>query len=241
MNIHKNDLKSLATIATIVAGISASQAATTVVNGDFEASTFDTGWTNAGATAVTGALAIGGAGTSASLAGGSDSLKQDFDATDVGLADFQLNFMFNYTGTLGNDSRIRIGGDTSNANPMLSLRLTTAGIENFTGSWGTGVTVALNAATDYYVRLIGNNFGENDNSRFFTLGVSTDGSTFTTGGVITGFHNSDDRFETFTLEDASGATILLDNVSLGVVPEPSSTALLGLGGALLAFARRRRA
>lgn len=73
-----------------------------------------------------------------------------------------------------------------------------------------------------------------------TITATTDGGT--TGDVINGFvHNftSSDAYDGtgFLLE--SGTTTAFSDVSITVVPEPSSTALLGLGGLALILRRRK--
>lgn len=229
----------LSALATLPAS-----AAYTLVNGDFEdtSGTFPNGWVGT-STFNAGGFASGSADAGMSSGG---SITQDFSggpSIDTSENyDFQLDFAFR-TGAISTttDQRFRLRNN-NNVGDIITLGFETAAtgggtaLSAFSGTWSTVLDVAFASGTTYYFRVIGSDW---DNaSRSYTIGYSTDGTSFTTSAPITSFHGTPGGtvdFETFRVE-AGTTTTRIDNVS--VIPEPS-VALLG-SLSLLGLLRRRR-
>lgn len=111
-----------------VAALGAAHAQTPLVNGDFEASPFDTGWTNAGAV-VTDGFASGSA-QGARFTGSGQSLKQSVTWT----ADWHLESSFMVRDTSNRQLSLLI--ETGSGTSALNLRYQ-SGWQAFSGGWGT--------------------------------------------------------------------------------------------------------
>lgn len=235
----------------ILGGATSSFAAYTLTNGNF-ASNDTTGWTATGTVTAASGAAVMSTGA---------VLHQDFSngtaATGVNY-DFQLDFQISYSNvaTLNDANRIRLRGNVYSSGSsfnsgtgtwegeQISLRYnpTVGAYQTYnqpSGSWLNILTINLSSATNYSIRIIGQNF-DTPATRSYTLGVSTDGTNYTTSGPITALQVNDGYirdFESIGFETGTGPSFTIDNVS--VVPE-SGAALLGSLGAL-ALLRRRRA
>lgn len=232
--------------AAFIAG-NAAQAAYVLANGNFEdtSGTFPNGWTTVGT--INDPAGAGFAnGNADAFMDATESITQDFSGgittATVENYNFQLDFAFRSSSlSATSDQRFRLR-DHNNTGEMISLGFETAATGGGTAlsyyngsSWQTAIDAAFAASTTYYFRVKGYNFDQA--GRFYTVGYSTDGVNFTTGGNITGFHGSafGADFETVRFE-AGNAQMRIDAVS--VVPESSAALLGGLG--LLALLRRRR-
>lgn len=188
-----------------------------LLNPSFDDSPFNSGWTSSGASQ--GASLIGDAGNCATLTSGG-SIHQDFadDANDA-LSSFQITFALQ-VGTLDTASRLRLRGD-GNATDIMTLRPVATGIDVYRGtaSGGSAFETALNgfplaANSTVYVRLTGTDFALA--GRKFTVGLSNDGTNFTTSGELTVFHSAavGTRFETIRFDTTSGGGMEIDAVDL---------------------------
>ena len=223
----------------IFGGATSSFAAYILTNGNF-ATNDSTGWTTTGSvSATTGAAAISSGGI----------ISQDFSSGTTATTenyDFQLDFSFSLS-SVANTHRIRlrsnnyVGGNGTDGD-LITLRLKTGStiIEAFNGgTWFDALTgISVSADTNYWLRVIGTDLDVS--GRKYTVGFSTDGTTYTTSSSITAFHASPGEykdFESIGFESlAGGPTLTVDNIS--IVPEPSAALLGGLG--MLALLRRRR-
>jgi hypothetical protein len=218
----------------MVGSANSSFAAYTLTNGNF-AGNATTGWTTTGTvSAASGAAVISAGGI----------LRQDFSNGVTGTAenyDFQLDFSFSVSAFNAND-RIRLR-DNNYSGDIITLRLNSAGtgIESFnvgTNTWFTALSgLSMSANTNYWMRVIGTDLDVA--GRSYTVGFSTNGSTYTTSSAITAFHGQftvPTDFESIGFESGTGKTMTVDNIT--VVPEPSAALLGGLG--VLCLLRRRR-
>jgi hypothetical protein len=229
----KHTMKHIILIGTSLAlSALASHAAITLVNGDFEdtSGTFPTGWSGTATQETTNPLE---GLVSASAA----AIEQDFAATDAdGLYNFQLDFMVNLDSVTA-DQRVRIRDDASSSYDIITLRFGSGGIDRYSGGWAQAVASTIKADTTYHVRVIGSDLDQSDRS--YTVGISSDGSSYTTSASLTAFHSAPvgANFEIIRFESAGGGATW-DAVT--VVPEPSAAVLLGslLGFGLLCHRRR---
>ena len=211
----------------------ASHAAITLVNGDFEdtSGTFPTGWSGTATQETTNPL-------EGLVSASAVAIEQDFAATDAdGLYNFQLDFMVKLDSVTALNQRVRIRDDASSSYDIITLRFGSGGIDRYSGGWAQAVASTIKADTTYHVRVIGSDLDQSDRS--YTVGISSDGSSYTTSGPLTAFHSAGvgSNFEIIRFESAGGGATW-DAVT--VVPEPSAAVLLGslLGFGLL-YRRRR--
>lgn len=229
-------------LISFAAATAASQAAITFTNGNFEntTGTFPAGWTGA-ASAVSNVIT----GTSARLTG-TNAISQDFAPTDAdGLTVFSLGLNISFDGVPAlnganpSGARLRFR-DNNNAIDNLTLGFSPAGVYRFSGSWSLIAAFSIQANTTYSLTVDVNGIpGDGQghpNQYFVTIG---DGTTSVTSAAITGYHlpaTTNPNFETLTIDNASGAGLVVDNIA--IIPEPT-VALLGTFG-LLGLLRRRR-
>lgn len=237
-------------VLSILSLVAPSHAAYVLLNGDFEdtSGTYPTGWSTVGSINDTAGAGFANGNGDAFLDPGR-SITQDFSGgPTVATAEnhvFQLDFAFRTSSlTPSTDQRIRLR-DNNNAGDLITL-----GFENgatgggtaltyFNGaSWTTAFDSAIATGTTYYFRV--NGFNLDQAGRYYTIGISTDGSNYTTTGNITAFHDNSVAaigrdFETIRFESGT-SQMRIDAVS--VVPEPA-VALLGSIGLLCLLLRRR--
>jgi hypothetical protein len=237
-------------VATAFIACNATQAAYVLVNGNFEdnTGTYPNGWTPGGT--ITDPAGAGFAnGDRDAFMDATESITQDFSgSTTLATAEnynFQLDFAFRTSAlSTTTDQRIRLR-DHNNTGDLITLGFETVAtgggtaLSYFNGTaWTTAIDTAMATGTTYYFRV--NGYDLDLGSRHYTVGLSTDGSNFTTTGNITLFHDNAPGaigrdFETIRFE-SGGSQMRIDAVS--IVPEPSVALLGGLG--LIALLRRRR-
>ena len=224
--MNKAKLMVLMAVATTVCHVSI---ASLVTNGDFEASPFDSGWANTGSTSTSG---LTGSGFAADLGAG-DTMMQDFVALPaVGLTVFQLDFMLSL-GDTGGTQRIRLRGD-ENSSDYITLKMDSAGLHKYAGTWYNAVPGTYLADTTYHIRV---NVFDDSGTPKYNVGVSTDGLTYNTSINMGSFHGvGTTPFETIRFD--SGA-MTIDEVT--VIPEPATLGLLAAFGGGILFIRRRLA
>lgn len=199
-------------------------------NGDFEITTlpFPTGWIPTGTIAPVAAIGVTGT-FSAQLEAG-EGIHQDFAPSPAdALATFDLRFAFR-TSTLSNNdgntaqNRIRIRGN-NNATDIITLGFSSDAVRSFMGTWGDALTgITLAPGTTYHLRIMGQDL--NLPTRSYTIGLSTDGVTYTTSPPSTRFHaGAGASFETVRFE-GNGATFTVDDVTTGapVLSDPPEIA-----------------
>lgn len=212
-------------------------AAYTLSNGNFSTNS-TSGWTTTGTVNASSGAAVFSA---------SSGISQDFSNTTVATAenyDFQLDFTFSVSAANQNQ-RFRIR-DNNNSGDIITLRLNSGnGVQMFRGTamsapnnlWENALSFTIANNTTYHMRITGSDFDLS--SRSYTIGLSSDGVSYTTSSSLVTFHSaaSGSDFETLVFESGASTTMTVDNIT--VVPEPASALLGGLG--LLALLRRRRA
>lgn len=147
-----------------------------------------------------------------------------------------------YTSSLYYMGQVEVGKGSGNSNPIGTMYL-----QSFTtsGSGGVNLTttsvfnVSMSLNTTYYMTLAGTYDASGDLTLNFSV---SDGTTTTTmsdqiaaASVLTGNY--------FGYRDSAangGGTLDFDNYSVAIVPEPSTLALVGLAGGLMAFVSRKR-
>ena len=200
-------LTSIFTISTITA----SNAAITLVNGDFNHATDLFGWTGSGSAAEYHdgtqwtPQSTDTFRSSSTAAAAYQDLGHTWQATDV----YQINF-------LAYDAGWRIGNNTDAAQVRL---LQTDGTE----LWTSG-TISLTGTVS-----------GTENNLVFTGTSHIHAYTVDASSFITGAAGEELRLEI----SRAGGVVIIDDVSITVVPEPSSAALLGLGGLALMLRRRK--
>ena len=243
----------LACLCSLLAPIAPAHAAYTLINGNFEdtSGTFPAGWTTVGTVNNPGSAGFPGSAADAFLDPG-ESITQDFSG-GAGTAtaenyNFQLDFAFRTSSiSTATNQRIRLR-DNNNTGDLITLGFATtasgggAALSYYNGgTWTTAVDLGIATGTTYHVRVSG--FNLDQAGRYYTIGLSTDGISFTTTANITAFHDNTAGavgrdFESIRFESGT-SQFRIDGVS--VVPEPSAALLGGLGGlGLLAAIRRRR-
>lgn len=242
----------LALLALLVASSASSHAAYTLVNGSFEDTSdpFPTGWTTTGTVDANAAGGFGsGNPTSAFLNPSGNtpsSITQDFSGGSTFGTDENYNLQldwafrtsalstttdqrFRFRDNNNSDDRITLGFESAATAGGLALSYFTSG----GGGWQPAVDQTISVGTTWYFRL--NVYDFDQASRYYTLGVSTDGINYTTGPNLSGFHGATGDIESFRIESGS-SQVRVDSIS--VIPEPAVAFLGGLG--LLGLLRRRR-
>ena len=231
--------------ATAFAGLvittASASAANVIVNGDFETGDL-TGWTGGAGTTVSSTDPLAGVESAIQVYGFQEQLYQRFtpittaatasfifQASDPGGAgDRSLNFVIR-------DSVIVSG----QARHQINLRLVDldadgdGDVQIYDGGWQTIFTDAVVFGETTSLSLTLNSYGTGATYDLNVGGNTANGLSFFQNGFMTDFAEV-----AFLNEGLSGSTTLkIDNVS--VVPEPSTTALIGLGGLALILRRCR--
>ena len=240
-------------LAGILGTSLASQAAITLIDDDFSSITavedtrFNKGdidtdsWRGSSDWSVSG-----GALTSAATAGGSTHLINSVSSTDTSLNEVTLSFDYSVGAgsTLYFYSTLFTGEADSSMAARTSKTDGTYWANDFNSQWGTAPFVGF-SGPEYSIS--GGGVGGSNTANAVTSFVGGTSGTFSQTYDISGFGGGDfsiadvsNVLAVFTVNaDAAGdGAISIDNFNMTAVPEPSSTALLGLGG--LAFALRRR-
>jgi len=231
-----------------------SQAA--LVNGDFEATPFDNGWTNS-TTSFTSTTAIAPSGSTAVAASGIDSSTDEFlQLTGSGLSTGTIGLWVRPDSLVSGQRTFNLVVGTTVGTSGINLRMNPNGggtafsFQTFV-SGGTGWVTTPGSTDDfavgnvYYVEIGFNDLGtagatfdlawSGANPGSATTTESATGlTTFQNSGHITGAGATLDRLR-FAVDGDFG-DYTFDDVT--VVPEPSITLLGGLG--LLGLLRRRR-
>jgi len=163
------------------------------------------------------------------------------DLTMAGVLDAEGSFgsgdFSNDTGALSD----KITGTTRYGRTPTAAHVTASG-DQF-GYVSIGETWTPDAGLTHF-GLITTPVGTSDGRLFVTVTYS-DATTESLEGVLTqtnwmGFHQAGQTITSIALSEGGGAIFAnYDDVSLVFVPEPSSTALLGLGGLALVLRRKR--
>ena len=257
--------KFILTIITLAAGLSGANAAQLFTNGNmetFNGSGVPNGWTSQGASIVTSesvtnspftnAYADNGGSLSLIRASIPNGAYQSFSTTtNYQTVTVNLDFMVptltpsQAAGTWG----IQFDGAGANiltASSSIHYRIDRNG--NFSIANGAGITdiVALDAGSWYNIQATfittAINNGSNNGAGYQFGSITKSGGATTSWNNVATLNTSMGYSRLLVRDRASGVPsggLLLDNVSVvNAIPEPSS-ALLVLGGSLLAFRRRR--
>ena len=229
----------LAALAGLVITTASASAANVIVNGDFETGDF-TGWTNTATATIDSTTPL--LGSHSALvpndvgAGAPQALLQAFAAQTDPVA---LSFTFSaadpgaglglqvYLGESAGGGQINlviwdIGGSSAGDVSIFDLN---------TGSFQTILTDAVTFGATESFSLTINDYGASFDYDLAVGSKSTTGLSFSQNNVL-------DDFDKVSFVNEFGNTgYEIDNVA--VVPEPSSAALLGLGGLALILRRRK--
>ncbi|MFK7911041.1 MAG: PEP-CTERM sorting domain-containing protein [Akkermansiaceae bacterium] len=162
--------------------------------------------------------ALFGSGSQATRSLGGDlaigqTVAIDLATLGIGTGDF-VGVDFRQGATTGIGYNFEGGG--SNYNVFSSSGVTDSGV-GYSSSFKT-ITLKRDTATDYTLSIDATNFGS------LTLANST---------------TAINEIRVFNETSGSGNDVLFDNFTVTAVPEPSSAALLGLGGLALILRRRK--
>lgn len=204
----------------LIALILPCHAAITPVNPGFDDAPFANGWTTTG-TVTPGAGLVS---PTAALLAASSSIRQDFaPAFADGLVTFTTSFSWRLGGTggLANDTtRVRLRGN-NNAGDLITLRLSSAGLQTFGTAWVTDVAFAPQLGTIYQISVTVGNL-DADPALEYQVSIGSGGSintgpvrnTWHSGGAVVNTTEGTFRFETLTFESGAGNTLSVDHVSL---------------------------
>ena len=189
----------------------------------------------------------GGALTNAATTGQSTHLINSVSSTATYLDKVTLSFDYSVGAgsTLYFYSTLFTGEPGANMDGRTSKTDGTYWANDFNNQWGTAPFVGF-AGPEY--NLSGGGVGGSNTANAVTSFVGGTSGTFSQTYDISGFGGGD-----FSIADVSNVlavftvnagavgdgAISIDNFNMTAVPEPSSTALLGLGGLALALRRRR--
>ncbi|MDA7506695.1 PEP-CTERM sorting domain-containing protein, partial [Akkermansiaceae bacterium] len=249
----KTKITSLIT-AGILGTSLASQAALSLIDDDFSSSTavadtrFNKGDIDTDSWRGNGDWSIsGGALTSAGTVGQSTHLINSVSSTATYLDKVTLSFDYSVGAgsTLYFYSTLFTGEAAASMAARNSKTDGTYWANDFNNQWGGAPFVGF-AGPEY--NLSGGGVGGSSTANAVTSFVGGTSGTFSQTYDISGFGGGDfsiadvsNVLAVFTVNaDAVGdGAISIDNFNMTAVPEPSSTALLGLGGLALALRRRR--
>jgi hypothetical protein len=189
----------------------------------------------------------GGALTSAATAGGSTHLINSVSNTAT-WAD-KVTLSFDYAVGAGSTLYFYSTLFTGEANASMAARTSktdgTYWANDFNNQWGSAPFVGF-AGSKY--NIIGGGAGGSNTANAVTSFVGGTSGTFSQTYDISGFGGGDfsiadvsNVLAVFTVNAAAAGNgaISIDNFNMTAVPEPSSTALLGLGGLALMLRRKR--
>jgi hypothetical protein len=190
----------------------------------------------------------GGALTSAATAGGSTHLINSVSSTAT-WAD-KVTLSFDYSVGAGSTLYFYSTLFTGEADSSMSARTSntngTYRANDFNTQWGSSGQFKGFAGPEYSIS--GGGVGGSNTANAVTSFVGGTSGTFSQTYDISGFGGGDfsiadvsNVLAVFTVNAAAAGdgAISIDNFNMTAVPEPSSTALLGLGGLALALRRRR--
>ena len=199
------------------------QGGITPVNLGFEntSGTFPAGWTAGGTISSVAGL---GSTSAASLDAG-ESIHQDFAATTAdGLSSFTTSFTLRLDGSAAvatDTSRVRIRGN-NNAGDLITLRLSSAGLQTYSLSWSTSIPFAAQRGVAYTITVVAGNL-DADAEMEYQLSY-TDGTNTASGPIQNGWHSGANTtpantsvgipFETLRFESGTGNTLTVDKVKL---------------------------
>ena len=239
-------------LAGILGTSLASQAAVTLIDDDFSSSTAENSrfnkpdidtdtWVGSGGWSVSG-----GALTSAATTGQSTHLINSVSSTATYLDKVTLSFDYSVGAgsTLYFYSTLFTGEAAASMDARNSKTDGTYWANDFNTQWGSSPNFRVGFAGPDY-NLSGGGVGGSNTANAVTSFVGGTSGTFSQTYDISGFGGGDfsiadvsNVLAVFTITAGDGA-ISIDNFNMTAVPEPSSTALLGLGGLALALRRRR--
>ena len=250
----KTKITSLIT-AGILGTSLASQAAVTLIDDDFSSSTtsverFNAGdidtdkWIGNGDWSVSG-----GALTSAGTGGQSSHLINSVSSTATYLDKVTLSFDYSVGAgsTLYFYSTLFTGEAAASMDARNSKTDGTYWANDFNTQWGSSPNFRVGFAGPEY-NLSGGLVGNSNTANAVTSFVGGTSGTFSQTYDISGFGGGDfsiadvsNVLAVFTVNAgaAGDGAISIDNFNMTAVPEPSSTALLGLGGLALMLRRKR--
>ena len=240
-------------LAEILGTSLASQAAVTLIDDDFSSSTAENSrfnkpdidtdtWVGSGGWSVSG-----GALTSAATTGQSTHLINSVSSTATYLDKVTLSFDYSVGAgsTLYFYSTLFTGEADSSMAARTSKTDGTYWANDFNSQWGTAPFKGF-AGPEYNIS--GGGVGGSNTANAVTSFVGGTSGTFSQTYDISGFGGGDfsiadvsNVLAVFTVNaDAVGdGAISIDNFNMTAVPEPSSSALLGLGGLALMLRRKR--
>jgi hypothetical protein len=198
--IPKLHSRALAALMLAVGLPLVSSAQVPLANGDFEdtSGTFPTGWVGTATQETTNPL-------EGSVSASAVAIEQDFAATDAdGLYNFQLDFMVKLDSVTALNQRVRIRDDAGSSYDIITLRFGSGGIDRYSGGWAQALAYTITAGTTYHVRIIGSDLDVA--GRSYTVGISSDGSSYTTSEPLTAFHSAPvgSNFEIIRFESSTG-------------------------------------
>ncbi len=190
----------------------------------------------------------GGALTSAGTGGQATHLINSVSSTDTSLTEVTLSF--DYSVGAGSTLYFYSTLFTGEADASMAARTSksdgTFWANDFSGQWGSSGQFKGFAGPEY--NLGGGSTTNSNTANAVTSFVGGTSGTFSQTYDISGFGGGDfsiadvsNVLAVFAVNaDAAGVgAISIDNFNMTAVPEPSSSALLGLGGLALALRRRR--
>ena len=238
---------------TIMASLMAvaAQAAVTLIDDDFSSST--TSEERFNKADINTDKWIGGAGwsvsggalTSAATAGSATHLINSVSSTDTSLTEVTLSFDY----SVGEGSTLYFYSTlfTGEAGANMDGRVSKTDGTYFANDFANGWSGRIGFSGPEYNLKAGGSVSTSSTANAVTSFLGGTSGTFSQTYDISGFGGGDfsiadvsNVLAVFTVNAAAAGdgAISIDNFNMTAVPEPSSTALLGLGG--LAFALRRR-
>jgi hypothetical protein len=228
----------LAALAGLVITTASASAANVIVNGDFETGDL-TGWTLGGsATSIDSTTPLAGSHSALQVNGGG-AIFQSFTAF-TGAATTSFIFAASDPGGDGDRSMNVTFGESASTN-QINLRLVDdnadgdGDVQAYNGTWTTVLSNAVTFGDTTTFSMTINDYGAGFSYDLNVGGNIASGLTDVQDGVLNDF----DQLAFATASLASGSTFEFDNVSVEAVPEPSTTALIGLGGLALILRRRK--